>query len=151
MWVNEYPVVDVSPKLYPPPALLLGIVSGLHWTMPNGTSAPGNVFPPPVVQVRVSTCVAGAVTGAVTRVWFFALAGSFDAGTGAGQWTGRPCGPLVHAAGDVASEPLAGVAWPGVGEGLGPGVAMAGAALRVVAPPRTTVATMATVTLRRDR
>ena len=33
-------------------------MSGLHCTIPNGTSAPGKVLPPPDVQVRVSTRLA---------------------------------------------------------------------------------------------
>jgi hypothetical protein len=147
MWVNEYPVVDVSPKLYPPPALRPGIVSGLHCSIPNGTSAPGNVFPPPVVHVRVSTSAAGAVTDCATRAWFFAPVGSFDAGTGAGQWTGRPGGPLVHAAGEgiAASGTFVGTLELGLGTGLWPGAAAAGAALKVIAPPRRAAATNAIV------
>src|SRR4029453_4259058 len=98
--------MDVLPKLYPPPALRPGIVSGLHCTIPNGTSAPGKVFPPPVVQVRVSTSGAGSVTGCVTSAWFLAPAGSLDAGTGPGQWTGCPFSPFVHAAAAPFSAPL---------------------------------------------
>jgi hypothetical protein len=68
--------------VYPPPALRLGEVSGLHCTIPNGTSAPGNVFPPLVVHVRASTSAAGSVTGCVIGVVFVAPAGSLFLGTG---------------------------------------------------------------------
>src|SRR6266567_5603329 len=144
--------MDVLPKVYPPPALRLGIVSGLHCAIPNGTSAPGKVFPPPVVHVRVSTRGAGSVTGCVTCAWFFALAGSLDAGTGSGQWTGCPFGPLVHAAGGTVSALLGLVATLelGLGAGLGLGAAAAGAALKDVAPPRTVAATSPTITRRRE-
>jgi hypothetical protein len=74
-------------------------VSGLHWTIPNGTSAPGKVFPPPVVHVRVSTRVAGFVTGCVTGAVFVAPEGSLFLGTLPGQLTGFPFEPLVQTAG----------------------------------------------------
>ncbi len=52
------------------------MVSGLHWVMPNGTSAPGKVLPPPLVQVRVSTRLARLATGAVTVAWSLAPGGN---------------------------------------------------------------------------
>src|SRR5579859_1620072 len=66
------------------------MVSGLHWTMPNGTSAPGKVFPPPLVQVRVSTRLARSFTGAVTLAWSFAPGGSCAGRTAWAQDTSRP-------------------------------------------------------------
>ncbi len=74
------------------------MVSGLHWTWPNGTSAPGKVFPPPEVQVRVSTILAGLVTGAVTLAWSLAPRGSADTGSLAGQWVRWPDAVMVHRA-----------------------------------------------------
>jgi hypothetical protein len=72
--------------------LYVGIVSGLHWTIPNGASAPGNVLPPPEVQVRVSTRLATLpAAGALpTVLWLRAPAGRREAGTGRAQWVGRP-------------------------------------------------------------
>jgi hypothetical protein len=43
--------------------------------MPNGTSAPGKVFPPPLVQVLVSTSWAGLDTAVLRVLWFVAPAG----------------------------------------------------------------------------
>jgi hypothetical protein len=146
-------VMDVLPKVYPPPALRLGIVSGLHCTIPNGASAPGKVFPPPVVHVRVSTSGAGSVTACVTTARFFAPAGSLEAGTGPGQLTGCPFGPLVHAAGET--EPVLALAGTvgtlelGLGAGLGPASAAAGAAVKDAATPRTAAAIGPTITRRR--
>src|SRR6266545_6097839 len=113
--------------------------------MPNGTSAPGNVLPPPVVHVRVSTSWAGSVTGAVTTAWLFALAGSLDAGSWPGQLTGRPFSPSVHtmSVGAAAVEPLDFA--DGAGLGLGLGAAVAGAAVRHVAMPSTATASPATI------
>jgi hypothetical protein len=60
--------------------------------MPYGTSAPGNVFPPPLLQVRVSTSDARSLgdsaefTAALSR----APAGSWLALTGRGQFSSRP-------------------------------------------------------------
>src|SRR2546423_1319972 len=122
----------VLPKVYPPPALRPGDVSGLHCTIPKGTSAPGKVLPPPVVHVLVSTSEAGSVIGCVIRAWFLAPAGSLDAGTGPGQLIRCPFGPLVHTAGG-AVEPLSGSVGTldlGLGAELGPGVADAGAAAK---------------------
>ncbi len=135
----------MSPKEYPPPALRRGIVSGLHWTMPNGTSAPGNELPPPVVHVRVSTSWAGSVTGVVTTAWLFALAGSLDVGSWLGQLTGRPSSPSVHTMSGWAAavEPLDLAV--GGGLGLGLGAAVAGAAVRNVAMPSTAAASPATI------
>src|SRR6185437_14696646 len=53
------------------------MVSGLHWTSPNGTIAPGKVLPPLVVQVRVSTCWAGFWVGTVASALLVLAAGSF--------------------------------------------------------------------------
>ena len=149
MWVSEYPVIDESQKLYP--ALRVGIVSGLHCTMPNGTSAPGNVFPPPVVHVRVSTIGAGSVTAWVTVAWFFAPAGSLVAGTAPGQWTGRPFDPLVQAAvSDPALPGFVPAPDPAPADGLGFGPAAAGVALNNAAPPRMAAATRPTTARRRE-
>jgi hypothetical protein len=38
------------------------LVSGLHWTIPNGTSAPGKVLPPPVVPMNGLTRDVGSLT-----------------------------------------------------------------------------------------
>ena len=67
-------------------------MSGLHWTIPNGTSAPGKVLPPPVVQVRVSTIWARFedATGAAILAWLRAALGSFEAGSGFGHAFTRP-------------------------------------------------------------
>jgi hypothetical protein len=68
-WVRLYPVMLESLSLYPPPSGRDG-VSGLHWTMPNGRSAPGNVStwpttsPPLPVPTSGSTRPAGLVTAA---------------------------------------------------------------------------------------
>src|SRR5262249_12676592 len=122
--VSEYPVIDVSPKLYPPPAARLGMVSGLHCTIPNGTSAPGNVLPPPLVHVRVSTSVAGSLTGWVSGVVLRAPAGRFPGGTGLGQSAGLPSGPLAQGTGlpfDWAGAAVLGLEVAGGAPGLGAG------------------------------
>ena len=36
------------------------VFSGLHWTMPKGTTAPGNVLPPPAVPMKGLTWAAGS-------------------------------------------------------------------------------------------
>ncbi len=66
--------------------------------MPNGTSAPGNVLPPPVVQVRVSTSCARLedCTGALTFAWLRAPAGICDAARGLGQFPSRPDAVLTQ-------------------------------------------------------
>src|SRR6185437_4684220 len=74
------------------------MVSGLHCTWPNGTSAPGKVFPPPEVQVRVSTIAAGSVTGLVTVAWFLAPRGSAETGSLAGQLLRCPDEVMVQCA-----------------------------------------------------
>jgi hypothetical protein len=68
------------------------------------------VFPPPVVHVRVSTSVAGSVTGCVTDAVFVAAAGSLLLGTRPGQSTGRPFAPLVHTTGPPLETPSAALA-----------------------------------------
>jgi hypothetical protein len=106
--------------------------------MPNGASAPGNVLPPPVVQVRVSTREAGfdacaLVTGALLvdaagRCTDFGSAGqsvSFPAvvtsqrvawppgsfrATAAEEWAALPAAATGEAAGDGAAGDGAGVA-----------------------------------------
>jgi hypothetical protein len=60
-------------------------VSGDHWTIPNGTSAPGKVLPPAVVQVRVSTRDAKFRTGWLTMLEFLAAAGSLFLARGCWQ------------------------------------------------------------------
>jgi hypothetical protein len=46
--VRLNPRICVSGYEYPPPnATAAGTVSGLHCIIPNGTTAPGNVFPAP--------------------------------------------------------------------------------------------------------
>jgi hypothetical protein len=99
-----------------------------------------------VVHVRVSTNGAGSVTACVTGAWFFAPAGSLAAGTGAGQWAGRPFDPLAHATpGAVSALPgLVAALEPGLGEGLGLGEAAAGVGLKDAAAPRTAAATSPT-------
>src|ERR1700744_1363566 len=47
--------------------------------MPNGTSAPGKVLPPPLVQVRVSTSCAGLVVADLTVDLSVLAAGAFTA------------------------------------------------------------------------
>src|SRR5215472_763228 len=102
------------------------MVSGLHWTMPNGTSAPGKVLPPPLVHVRVSTSVAGSLTGWLSGVVLRAPAGRFPGRTGLGQSVGLPFGPLAH--GTIVPLPFAsagaavlGLAVDGGAPGLGAG------------------------------
>src|SRR6202012_3106178 len=63
----------------------------------NGTSAPGNVLPPPEVQVRVSTSVAGLGTVFVTVEWSLTPRGS-DLGSAAGQCVMRPALVIVQRA-----------------------------------------------------
>jgi hypothetical protein len=86
----------------------------------------------------------------VTIAWFFALAGSLDAGSALGQLTGRPFGPLVHTMsfGAAAVEPLD--LADGAGLGLGLGAAVAGAAVRHVAMPSTAAASPATIRNREE-
>jgi hypothetical protein len=55
--------------------------------MPNGTTAPGNVLPPALVQVRVSTIYAGLLTGLATTDVLRAPRGQSFFGTGFGQLT----------------------------------------------------------------
>src|SRR5262245_49820862 len=113
--------------------------------MPNGTSAPGKVLPPPVVQVRVSTIVAGAVTVGVAWAVLRAAAGILAAGTLPAQLTGRPSVPSVQVAAGVADRPPAfdvggGL---GLGDGLGAaGAAPAGAATSQAAMHSTTAQTV---------
>src|SRR2546421_3581435 len=63
MWVSENPRNVLSPWSYPPPSCRFW-VSGLHWIIPNGTSAPGNVLNPPAVPMNGSTSAAGSATSA---------------------------------------------------------------------------------------
>ena len=65
-------------------------MSGHHCTIPNGASAPGKVFPPLVVQVRVSTRDARSRTGLPTVPPFLAPGGSLPLATGRWQLTMRP-------------------------------------------------------------
>ena len=101
-------------------------------------------MPPPVVQVRVSTVVAGVVTVGEDCALLRAAAGIFAAGTPPAQFTGSPSEPSVHVAGGVAFWPF----WPfwpfgvdvGAEELLGPGgAAFAGAATIQAAKHSTTV------------
>src|ERR1700748_1028447 len=62
MWVRLKPVMDEALYSYPP-AGREG-VSGLHWTMPNGTSAPGKSSAWFDVPMSGFTRVAGEVTSA---------------------------------------------------------------------------------------
>lgn len=71
------------------------MVSGLHWIIPYGTSAPGKVLPPPVVQVRVSTSVAGSLTDARVEVSLAAF-GRALALKGFGQSIRRPSAALAQ-------------------------------------------------------
>src|SRR5205823_2324840 len=64
MWVRLNPRNCVALKLYPPPSGRLGLVSGLHWIIPNGMSTPGKSLPPPVLITRASTTDAGSATRA---------------------------------------------------------------------------------------
>src|SRR5581483_2017046 len=101
------------------------IVSGLHWTMPNGTSAPGNVLPPLLVQVRVSTRVAGLLTE-FSGFLFFAPNGSCACFRTAGQAAGLPSGPLTQLTGFFGANAGAWPPAPGgaLVDGTGDGVAV---------------------------
>jgi hypothetical protein len=97
--------------------------------MPNGTSAPGKVFPPPLVQVRVSTIVAGSLTADETSDRFRAPAGRRDAASGLAQADRRPAAVWVQV--DVRAAgalwvPRVGVAWAGLATGVGADEAAAG-------------------------
>src|ERR1022692_3731208 len=81
------------------------MVSGLHWTIPNGTSAPGKVLPPLLVHVRVSTSVAGSRTGSVIVAWSLAPAGSSPGRTGAGHETSWPPAFVEQVEGGVPPAP----------------------------------------------
>jgi hypothetical protein len=65
MWVRLKPVMVESRDEYPPPDVRWGAVSGLHWIIPKGRSAPGKVsmlptlFPPMPVPTNVSTRALG--------------------------------------------------------------------------------------------
>src|SRR5207248_4502846 len=63
MCVRLYPMIVLSLYSYPPPAGRLG-VSGLHWTIPNGTSAPGKSSNPFDVPISGLTTEAGSETKA---------------------------------------------------------------------------------------
>jgi len=99
--------------------------------MPNGTSAPGNVLPPPLVQVRVSTSAARLLTGWLSVEVFFAPAGSLLRGTGRGQLMRWPLAVVVQAVpwllpGLLAfmAVPEAGLALPPLTGALGPGLGL---------------------------
>src|SRR5205823_5989321 len=72
IWVRLNPRNWVALKLYPPPRGRLGLVSGLHCTIPNGISTPGKSLPPPVDMTRASTTDAGSLTRAALFVAAFA-------------------------------------------------------------------------------
>src|SRR5262249_28872510 len=76
--VRLKPVMDPSSYSYPPPGGLLG-VSGLHWTIPNGTSAPGKSLNPWEVPIRGLTTDAGSDTRPTAVA--FAMAGGSIAAT----------------------------------------------------------------------
>src|SRR5262249_55761220 len=114
--------------------------------MPNGTSAPGNVLPPPLDQVRVSTSCARSVGAWSTVAVLRAPAGRFALATGPGQLTTRPSDPAVHTAREVLALPVAGAAL-GVDVGLGAGLGGAlGAAAAVDVPKPSTAAVIAHAT-----
>src|SRR5262249_42666932 len=64
MCVNGKLVMVESAYAYPPPSGR-ELVSGLHCTMPNGTSAPGKVLPPLLVPSNGLTTEAGSATAAL--------------------------------------------------------------------------------------
>src|SRR3954467_12190407 len=126
--------------------------------MPKGTIAPGNVLPPPLVQVRVSTSAAGLLIGAVTVAVLRAPAGRFAFGTGFGQSTRCPSEPFAQTTGfvGVAAVPAADRCGAGLGVagplGLGLGDGEDGAAVAAAVPPiRTATARTVTVPRRRGR
>jgi hypothetical protein len=97
--------------------------------MPNGTSAPGKVFPPPLVQVRVSTIVAGLLTADETVDRFRAPAGMRDADTGLAQVDSRPFAPRVQVdvrGFGVLCAPCVATGWSGLATGVGADEAAAG-------------------------
>ena len=55
-------MIDLLRYSYPPPSGR-STVSGLHWTIPKGTSAPGKVSPPSLVPMKGLTRASGSVTG----------------------------------------------------------------------------------------
>src|ERR1700722_19304948 len=109
--------------------------------MPYGTSAPGKVFPPPVVQVRVSTRLARSEAGCPTVTLFRAPDGSLLEVTG--FWQSARCPAFVTVQvmpffavaplpGDTAADGPADGPRLGVADGLGLG----GAALAIPLNPR---------------
>src|SRR5579859_4939161 len=111
--------------------------------MPNGTSAPGNVFPPLLVQVRVSTIVAGLLT-APSVFLFLAPAGSCACLRTGGHAVGLPSGPFTQLAGFFGVNAGAGLAGPGgaLVDGTGDGVAVGdGAAVAAGTAAKTMPAT----------
>ena len=92
--------------------------------MPYGTSAPGKVLPPPVVQVRVSTRLARSETGCVTVALFRAPDGSLLVATGFWQSVRCPVLVTVQVSPFFALAPLLGdTAADGAADALGLGVA----------------------------
>ena len=60
----------------------MGMVSGLHCTIPDGTSAPGKILPPPGVQVHVWTRLARlSAAGVLVTVLIARPGGRREAGT----------------------------------------------------------------------
>src|SRR3954451_9143022 len=113
------------------------MVSGLHWTIPYGTSAPGKTLPPPVVHVRVSTSEAGSLTLASVEVSLAAF-GRALAARGFGQSVRCPSAALTQVA------VRAWESWdPRLGEGWGTS-AMAGEP-----PPTNAAVASATAVARR--
>src|SRR5947209_6912584 len=125
------------------------MVSGLHCTMPNGTSAPGNVLPPLLVQVRVSTSVAGAPTVDSVAL-FLAPAGSWGWLSAGGHEATLPSTPFLQlTGGDFAPASLTTPsAEPGGGlaVGLGPAVAARAAAPPTEGITATRIAALARIT-----
>src|ERR1700735_5224576 len=123
--------------------------------MPNGTSAPGEVFPPPLVQVRVSTSAAGSPTGWLTTAEFRAPAGSFALASGFAQsvtWPSsassqavRWCAGRVAAGGARAEVGLLGPG-RGLALGVGRGLVLAMAAVLPSDRPTASIAAAARVT-----
>src|ERR1700735_5160721 len=126
--------------------------------MPNGTSAPGEVFPPPLVQVRVSTSAAGSLTGWLTTAEFRAPAGSFALASGFAQSVTRPssassqavrwCAGRVAADGADGGRAEMGLLGPGRGLalGVGRGLVLAMAAVLPSDRPTASIAAAARVT-----
>src|SRR4051812_42461281 len=128
--------------------------------MPNGTIAPGNVLPPPLVQVRVSTRAATSLIGWPTGLVLRAPAGRWLLATGFAQLVSRPLGATTQVVGVRlpcrALDPVVG-AWglplgdDGLDDGLDGGLDGAAPAVPATAAPRPSRAAVsaATVAIRR--